>query len=169
MTEAEALQFLSEHQPLPSDDALDSKTIKKYDEARQFFLENPSRKCIPLFLGSFGEGDGLGVYQMIEDVISKYDSDDVIPHIVVNLKSEIPSIRGWNAEIAAGFPSVELIDPLADLLAVDDHDLKYAAITALEQIDDPGAIHVLRGALATEQDEVIRQLLVDALSSKNTS
>lgn len=165
MTKEEALQFLREHQPLPPDDDLDRDIIKKYDEVRRFFLQNPSSECIPLLLGSFGEGSGLGVYQMIEDVISKHDIVDVVPYIIENLKSETPSIRSWNAEIAAGFPSVELIEPLGNLLNIDDHDLKYATITALEQIDDPRANDVLREALVTESDEVIRQLLIDALDS----
>jgi hypothetical protein len=58
----EAITFLKNHQPMPSDVDLDKETINGYDEARKVFLFNRAPECVPLFLNSFGEGDGFGVY-----------------------------------------------------------------------------------------------------------
>ena len=98
-----ALDFLSRHQPLPSDEDLSEDLIRDYDEVRRHFLENPDKRCIPLLLGSFGKGDGLGVYPLVEDVLAVYAADEVVPHLKVKLESSDPSIRYWCGQIAALF------------------------------------------------------------------
>lgn len=65
----------------PIDD-LKQEMMQKYEEVRSYFIDNPDEQCVPLFLNSFGGKDGLGVYQMVEEVILMYDSEIVLPHIL---------------------------------------------------------------------------------------
>jgi hypothetical protein len=79
-----AVAFLKQYQPLPDDEALNElpDVMNTYDETRKYFLENPDPVCIRLFLHSFGEGSGYGMYQLIEDVISKFEPELVVPQLV---------------------------------------------------------------------------------------
>lgn len=134
ITKKEAFSFLKEHQPMPNDDELDEKVIKRYEEVRKYFLNNPDEKCIPLFLNSFGGKDGLGVYQMVEDVIIMYDSKKVLPHIIEAFDSTYESIKYWGIQISFNFPSKCLFDPLTNLCRIEDEDIKLATITSLAQL-----------------------------------
>ncbi len=67
MTVEEALLFLEQHSPLPSDEDLSDEIIESYDEIRELFLANPDPRCIEPLLNSFGDGSGFGVYQMMDD------------------------------------------------------------------------------------------------------
>lgn len=112
----EALDFLKEHQPMPSDDKLQEKEIKKYEEVRRYFLENPDEQCVPLFFNSFGGKDGLGVYQMVEEVILMYDSEAVLPYLLKTFDSEYESVKYWGIQISSNYPSECLFNPLVNLL-----------------------------------------------------
>src|SRR6516162_9871217 len=136
MTTEQALAFLQAHQPMPDDRDLSEALIRKYDEIRQFFLAHPNPRCIPLFLTSFGAGDGLGVYQLVEDVVRRFSRETVVPHLQHGLAHPQRSSRYWNAEIAAHFPSPALLELLGKLLTEDDEDLQTAAAIALGQLQD---------------------------------
>lgn len=163
MTKEEALQFLRDHQPMPGELELDENTISTFEDVRKYFLANPDKACIPLFLGAFAPDTGLGVYQMVEMVFRKFEPVDVIPHLITALRSERLGTRTWSAEIASGFPSPDLIRPLSEVLSNGDFDLRYAAITALEQIKDSRITDVLRAALEREEEEEIRNLIAEVL------
>jgi len=154
----EALKFLKNHQPMPSDKDLDKETIDRYNEVRKIFLFNRVPECVPLFLNSFGERDGFGVYQLIEDVIRKFDDSEVIPHLSAALKSDLRSVRYWNTQIAALFPSIELIEPLVGLLSDEDFDIKYASLTALSQINSNKVINIVKEFQKKEEDSELREL-----------
>ena len=135
MTLHEALSFLKQHQPLPADESLNEEIINKYNEVRVFFEENLYPDCIPLFLNSFGEGDGFGVYPLIEDTMIKYLPEVVIPALVESLSKGKRSVKYWCAQIAGSFPDKRLISPLGLLLLEDsDRDIRYMSVVALEQI-----------------------------------
>lgn len=154
----EALDFLRKHQPMPSDRELNKDILDKYDEVRKFFLTYREPECVPLLLNSFGAGSGLGVYQLIEDVIRIYDNSEVIPYLKSALKSNSKSIRYWNAQIAAYFPTTELLEPLTELLGEDDYDIKYAALTALEQLDSEKVLGVIKDFQDIETDTELQEL-----------
>lgn len=162
MLTTEALEFLSRHQPMPDEENLDEATINQYDEARKLFLAEPDERCIPLFLNSFGTGSGLGVYQLVEDVLVQFDNEQVLPHLLAALESPIESVRYWNAQVAASFPSPQLIGPLSNLLD-DDYDTQAVAITALGEIENPEARKILEKRLESETDPELRELLSDGL------
>jgi len=75
MTTSEALSFLQAHQPMPDDDALNAhpEILQKYEEVRKYFVENPDPRCIELFLNSFGERSGFGIYQLVDEVFFNLD------------------------------------------------------------------------------------------------
>lgn len=73
MTKKEALAFLALNQPMPNDYDITQELINKYNNVRLYFSANPAEEAIPLFLQSFGEGDGFGVYQLVEDFLYKCD------------------------------------------------------------------------------------------------
>ena len=163
MTREEALNFLKIHQPMPDDRHLDKNLIDQYDEARKCFLYAPAVECIPLFLNSFGIGNGLGVYQLIDDVLKKYNRDEVVPHLRTSLNSKHEGVRYWSAQIASNFPSAELIKPLKNLLRDNNRDIRYATITALEQIGGDIVKDFLETHLIAESDEEIKELVKDVL------
>ena len=128
MKKAEAITFLKKHQPLPDDNQIPKTVIEKYDEVRIYFLNNPDSECIPLLLNSFGEGDGYGIYPLVENVLRNFNPAEVTPYLKEGLSSKHRSVRYWCAQIAASFPSSDLIKPLAKVLSEGDFDMKYAVI-----------------------------------------
>lgn len=134
ITTIEALSFLEKHQPMPKDEDLKKEEIEKYEEVRKFFLDNPDEKCIPLFLNSFGGKDGFGIYQMVEDVITKFNKKTVLPYALDALKNGSENVKYWCVQIVSNFPDDRLFHPLVELLELEDEDIKSAAITALAQL-----------------------------------
>ena len=168
MTKQEALSFLKEHQPMPSDDKLKESELDKYDEVREYFINNPDEQCVPLFLNSFGGKDGLGVYQVVEDVFFMYDSEIVLPHILKALDSEYEGVKYWAIQISSNFPSECLFNPLVNLLKSEDEDIKSATIIAIAQlalndIKKEEVIDVLEKECKRIQDEEIKEFAEEVL------
>lgn len=168
LTKYEAFSFLEEHQPMPKDDELKESEIDKYEEVRKYFLDNPDEKCIPLFLNSFGGKDGLGVYQVVEDVILMYDSEIVLPHILKALDSTYEGVKYWAIQISSNFPSECLFNPLVSLLKLKDEDIKLATITAIAQlalnnIKKEEVIHILEKECKRISDEDIKEFAEEVL------
>ena len=168
MTVDEGLAFLKTHQPMPDDTELSEELVRAYDDVRRLFIAHPDARCIPLFLTSFGEGDGCGVYQLVEDVLRHFSLDTVVPHLKKGLTHGRRSIRYWNADIAANFPTIELIEPLAQLLTEDDEDIRSAAGIALGQIRDARAEGLLRNALANESKPQLVSLFKKLLNPSHS-
>lgn len=163
MNNDEALHFLADNQPLPPD-ALLGERIQMFDEIRTFFKENYDPRCIPFLLNAFGEGDGFGVYQLVEDTVMRYPVDLVLPELQRALNSPHRGIRYWNAQIAALFPNAELVEHLEPLLK-EDFDMRYAAVTALSHIQTTSSLSALRAHLTNELNDEIRELIVAALQA----
>ena len=168
LTKDEAFSFLEEHQPMPKDDELKESGIKKYEEVRKYFLDNPDEKCLPLFLNSFGGKDGLGVYQVVEDVILMYDGEIVLPHILKALDSTYEGVKYWGIQISSNFPSECLFNPLVNLLKLKDEDIKSATITAIAQlalnnIKKEEVINILEKECKRISDEDIKELAEEVL------
>lgn len=159
-----ALNFLCENQPLPDDAELSEELITAFDEVRKHFIEHPDPRCLPLFLGSFGDGDGFGVYQLVEDVFRGFNPADVIDELKEGLGSPRRPTRYWSAHIAAEFPSDRLLRPLIDLLQGGDGDERSTAAIALKQINDSQANRALIEAAAKEQEPEVRELLEQLIS-----
>jgi len=163
MTRDEAISFLRQHQPLP-DVSSDEKLHVGLRETYWFLKANPpDREALPLLVNVFGDGSAGGIYQVFDDLLAKYDKEDVVRELAKALASKHRSVRYWNAQMSASFPDERLAQPLADLLGEDDFDMRYAAITALEQIGLPAARRALTEALQRETDDELRTLLQDVL------
>ena len=165
----DAISFLKQHQPMPDDNNLSKDLINKYDDIRKFFLANPDKECIPLFLNSFSERDGFGVYQLIEDVINKFEKSKVLPYLLKALKSGYRSIRYWNTQIAASFPDEKLFEPLEKLLNENDVDIRFAAITSIAQLALSGikyydVLDCLENALNNETEEDVLEFLQEVIN-----
>ncbi|OOM06329.1 HEAT repeat domain-containing protein [Clostridium saccharobutylicum] len=164
-----AVNFLKKYQPMPSDNILSEELINQYDLVRKYFLNNPDEECIPLLLNSFGEYDGMGVYQLLEDVLLKFKHDKVVVHLKQSLKNKYNGVRYWSAQIASSFPDEVLINPLEELLYSPQQDIRLAAISALSSIDDGKVIKIIVNHLNNEKDsdavEFINMVLED-LSNK---
>lgn len=167
MTTEEALLFLEQHQPMPSDSELSQEEIKKYDDVRRFFMNEKDARCIPLFLNSFGYIDCFGVYQLVEDVICQFSTEEVIPHLKDALNSKQYSILYWNAHIASSFPSNELLQQLQNLLLEKDFDLKFATLTALGQFDKSLSEPIVRSFLKMEQEQELIDIANDILNKND--
>jgi len=85
--------FLKKNQPLPSDEEITQEQLTIYDESRKFFEENHNKDCIKFFLNSFGKGSGYGIYQLIENLISKFHVDEILEDLVNALSNENGSIQ----------------------------------------------------------------------------
>jgi len=138
MNKNEALSFLIAHQPMPDDEDLTQELIDKYDEVRKYFIAHPEKQAIPLFLNSYGNGDGLGVYQVVEDLFYQFESEDVIPQIrnILEDSSTSESVRYWVTQLAAAFPDDSLKKGLELSLKSNNDDIIEAAQLALDIIED---------------------------------
>jgi hypothetical protein len=166
MNKEEALTFLGLHQPLPPDGQMTEDLISRYEEVRQYCLAHPTPECVPLFLNSFGEGSGFGIYQLVEDVITLFPEEDVVRHLQASLESPHYGVRYWGAQIAANFPNSALVSLLGALLANGNADERAAAATALGLIDDERVDAVLDRAAHSEIDEDVRQLLTEIIADR---
>lgn len=164
MDKASAIEFLRQHQPLPPDDELTDEEIEKYEEVCDYFERNADPECIPLFLHSFGEGTGDGLYQLVEDIIAKFSSGEVVPHLVHALGSPHESVRYWAAQIAAGYESPQLTEALLEIVRTDTPEIRGEAITALMSIEDPEIDNFFKHLAQTTTDEQLKEELEDVTS-----
>jgi HEAT repeat protein len=163
MTADEAFSFLRVHQPLPPTSGISNELIRRFDEVRRFFVEHPDDQCVELLLNSFGEGDGHGVYQLVEDTILAHDHDVVVSALQNSLLSRAGSVRYWSAQIAANYPEPELISPLVQVLTEGNLDERIAAVTALEGIQAPEVVSALEKALHREVEPPVQDLIREVL------
>ncbi len=163
MDKEKAINFLKENQPMPNDKNLNESMITMYDEVRKYFLSNPDEECISLFLNSFGEYDGMGVYQLVEDVILKFEHNKVVNYLLEALKSKYNGVKYWCSQICALFPDEKLINPLEKLLSDSNPDVRVSAITSMSQIQDDKVVIILKNQLDIENDIEVKEFLIDAL------
>jgi hypothetical protein len=131
MTTEEALRFLTDHQPMPRTEDAPEELLRQLDAVLTHFEVHRDPRCIPLLLNLFGEGDGYGVYQLVESVLLVYPEQLVVPHLINSLRDSRPWVRYWSADIAANYQNKDLIDPLIDIAISDDDTLRALAIFAL--------------------------------------
>jgi hypothetical protein len=108
MTTDEALAFLAIHQPMPPDTGLSEELVTRYDEVRRHLAEHPDPRAPGLLLGSFGDGSGFGVYQLVADVLRLHDRDAVVDALGEALRSDVPSVRAWALDVALEYPDDRL-------------------------------------------------------------
>lgn len=165
-----AIRFLNANRPLPPDSELSDEVAATFDDVRRYFIANPDRLCIPMFLQAFGDGMGHGVYQICDDVFRCYDQSELTPHIVVALSSEQGCTRWWAAHWAMEFPDRAMLTGLTAVAnAPTDADAHYFALAAIGSIwqatGDPDALHTIELRRGTETDSSLVELCDDILNS----
>lgn len=165
MTTDEALQFLRSHQPLPPTREISEQLLKQFDEVRKHFATHPDDRSVPLLLNSFGEGDGHGIYQLVEDTILAHPENVVIPALLAGMSSSHSSVREWNAEIAANYPRPELVSPLAEILRHGSLDERMAAVTALNVIGTAEARRELENVLESNVEDEVKEAIREVLGN----
>ncbi|EPM67878.1 hypothetical protein A584_20118 [Pseudomonas syringae pv. theae ICMP 3923] len=121
---------------MPTDSQITQEQAETYDEVRIYFIKNPDSESIELFLRSFGDGDGLGMYQLVEDVFYQCEKSDVVSGIQTVLEDlSIPDgVRYWTTQAAAAFPDDVLRNGLSLSLASSIEDIREAAKLAVEML-----------------------------------
>jgi len=165
MTTEEALEFLRAHQPLPPTKEISEALLGQFDDVRRYFAANLDNRSIPLLLNSFGEGDGYGVYQLVESTIIAYAEDLVLPALLNALRTPLGSVRYWATQIAANYPVPELVSPLAEVLTSGNLDERIAAVTALEVIGSPDARRALQNGLGLSLQKEVKEMIRQALAN----
>jgi len=161
MTDNEAIDFLKNHQPMPNDIFLNQniEILNIYEQVRKHFLHSFNKSCVPLFLNSFGDINGFGVYQLVEDVILRYEADIVLPHLIENIENGTYPVKYWCTQIAALFPDNRLIESLKNSFNGASFDLKYHIIIAMGNIENTEAKDLLISLLTKETNEELVDLI----------
>ena len=157
MRRDEALNFLSQHQPMPDNPPV--QLLASYKTATATFYEDPDPACIPLLLNSFSEWNEWLVYDFVQCVIRRFSFDQVLPHLVAGLRGPTSCVRFWCADTARFFPDECLVNPLGELLRNGTAELRLAAASALKAIDSERARAVAKMVLPEEKDERVRTVL----------
>jgi hypothetical protein len=74
----QALTFLAQHQPMPSDQEVTENLCDTFVECMQFLKKNPEPKSVVLLINTVSEYTGLGMYEMISDVLLKQERTVVL-------------------------------------------------------------------------------------------
>src|SRR2546428_4002283 len=165
MTKEEALAFLAAHQPLPDDREITQELLDQFDAARTLFLRERDERCVPLFLNSFGEGSGFGVYQLVADVIRRYPERVVIPALRDSVRSRRQGVRSWSWDIALEHPGSELVPLAIEALRASDEDERNFAAAYLIDASSGRDVPVLAEARDREPDPSIKAILSEAVDS----
>lgn len=93
--------------------------------------------------------------------------DDVLPHLKKALASPHESVRYWCAQIAAEFPSREIVAELIEIAQSPRIDLRFAAVAALADIDGDDVTQFLQKCVQKERDSELSEILEDILTDRN--
>lgn len=159
MTIEDAIKFLQNHQPLPPTKDISDQILKEFDEVLKFLRTQPDERCVRLLLNCFGEGDGHGVYQLVEDTILAFPYEDVVRALSSSLRNPKGSVRYWSAQIASNYPRHDLIAPLVDLLKYGNVDERIAAVTALEVSGNPQAREEMKKAVSEDIEDEVKAMI----------
>ncbi|WP_424409888.1 hypothetical protein [Pasteurella sp. PK-2025] len=129
MNKEDAILFLKNHQPLPDDENLTIEIIEEFDKIRKFFILEPDDEIISLFLNSYGNGDGWGVYPLVEDVLLNCTRENVILEIkkILEDKNTSDNIRYWVTQNAEYFVDKRLEKGLKLSLTSENKDISETA------------------------------------------
>lgn len=165
MNKESAIKFLLKHQPMPSDLEMTEELIDMYDEVRKFCINNPFEECIPLFLNSFGEINGFGVYQLVEEVLLQFPKDIVLVYVLDALKSNYYSVRYWTVDISLSFIDIKLVEPLLEMYYTENDDMKIAIVSVLSFIKEIDTINLLEEVQENETSEDVKSFIKEIISS----
>ncbi|RJG36506.1 hypothetical protein [Motilimonas pumila] len=123
----ESLQFLAKHQPMPSDLEITNVQCDLFVASLELFQNSHDVRCIPLFMNCVSEHTGMGMYEIIADVLMNQDRVNVIRGLRDGLQSNDIAIKyrccWWALELDAW----ELLPIIEPLVNSDNEDLRDAS------------------------------------------
>jgi hypothetical protein len=125
----------------------------------QHLKASPDPRCLAPLLHVFGEGDGHGVYMLVEDAALAYPAQDLESAIFRALHSNSKWVRCWVCEIAQSAPSGRFAGPLKSMAVADDAEERAAAIDALSRVGEDWVEEFFRSRLSSERHPEV----IDAL------
>ncbi len=150
MNTEQALAFLLMHQPLPSTNKMSKELLSQFDQVRRHLIVNPDTRCLGPLLGALGEGDGHGVYQLVDQCLRAYEKATVVSALRSALESEVASVRMWAAELSAEYPDDALVSPLEQLARSGAEDARLSALIALNENSSSLAKRALADLASTD-------------------
>jgi HEAT repeat protein len=163
MDTCEAVEFLRAHQPMPPDTELTEELITAWDAATNALAASTNPAVPSLILNSFGQGNGFGVYQIVDDVLRSLPRERVIAALRESLGSSVRSVRSWSMEMAMDFVDVSLIPPALQILDGPDEDAAVFAACFLMLFDshDSSTFDRLRQAVEGSEDPERRKAFAE--------
>jgi len=165
MNREQALAFLHQHQPMPSDVDVSQDEyealLREYNEVLQYFFDkDPCEESIHLFLNSFGNEDGYGIYDVVCCYIYRFNTKQVAEPLLEALKSPYFGVRYWATIISGYFVNSDhrIVTNLLDLLDDSESQVRDYAISTLanyEQID--GYSKIIIDKYQREQSEDVKE------------
>ena len=162
MTKSEALALLRAHQPIPGHFTMAAELRDAFLAAFEALGRAPTPEALPLLVGAISGEIGLGMYELIKLLLTRFPAIDVARALETQLGDPDPGRRYRAAVLAADFSCAALVKPLEDLLAIEaDVDVTYAAEGALEACrapaEDPAdmqedEVGLIRGTLVSTRE-----------------
>jgi hypothetical protein len=132
MTVNQALDFLKNHQPMPSDWDITNEEGATFAAILKYFEQHPDSRCLPLLIHSVSTETGLGMYEHISSVLMAHESGEVIPHLREGLKTGNDGVKFRCCWWATDVDAWELEEEIRPLLHYPDDDVREAAQNFLE-------------------------------------
>jgi hypothetical protein len=126
------LQFLTEHQPMPSDREVSEEECSSFVEAIEYFKTNTNPECVALFLGTISNNTSLGMYESIEQVLANQSRETVKFEIAKSLKSHNEPLIYRCCSWAAGLGLWELINEIKPFVSHANEDVALSATDFVE-------------------------------------
>ena len=157
MNVQQALDFLSENQPMP--DHPSEALLERYRETTEVLFQFPDSGCIPLYIGSLADWDNWSIYDSIVSVLRLFPLETVVPHLLKGFESANLSQRQWTADMVRFFPDPVFLPFLEKLLQESKTETRMVAAAALERVGGSEAALIARSRLAVESDEDVIEAL----------
>jgi len=127
MNTVEALRFLEQNQPMPSDSNITQVECDRFIETLSHFEQNQDDSCVELLINSVGANTGLGMYEKIGDVLLRQNRDVVTVALKSALSNSTESVKYRCCWWAADLDIWHLEDVIWPLRNSKNEDLKEAA------------------------------------------
>ena len=126
------LDFLADHQPMPSDYEISVAEGEYFAAALKYFEAHIDDRCVPLFINAVSAQTGLGMYEHIKFVLMGQRKSVVVEHLKAALKSANPHIVFRACWWAVDVQAAELTEQIRELVKHDDEDVRFAATSFME-------------------------------------
>lgn len=127
MTIEQSLEFLVKHQPMPSDLIITEEQCEQFLCALELFQSVQDPRCVPLLINCISEHTGMGMYEIISDVLINQERRGVIENLKLGLQSPDNAIKYRCCWWALDLDAWELTDLIEPLVASNIDDLRDAA------------------------------------------